>query len=301
MKSLTIHVGLPKTATSTLRQQVFCDHPEVVYLGPGAGFPDADEAIKEVCFADGLNYEGERHADSMKKLLYCFSDDNRAGVVSYENISAPGRDRLMKATRLKALFPTARILITIRRPEDLMISMYFDRLRDFADQPHTAPSLTAWLEQEWRDNWRGRFLRLQFAKLLRTYRALFGRENVLPLFFEDIVHSKTEFANKLSGFLEVDREITRRLLTEKKSNARLTSLRYSEIRLYSRFPFLKPLERTRHILPSWAKTLVGRVAAKDEARTALPETWRQTVRDYASAENEELRAEFPEIQAYDYF
>ena len=27
----------------------------------------------------------------------------------------------------------------------------------------------------------------------------------------------------------------------------------------------------------------------------------ETVRDYASAENEELRAEFPEIEAYDYF
>ncbi len=116
-----------------------------------------------------------------------------------------------------------------------------------------------------------------------------------------MVHSKADFANKLSDFLGVDEETTRRLLTEKKSNARLTSMRYSEIQLYSRFPFLKPLEKTRHILPSWAKKLVGRVAAKSEARTALPESWRQSVRNYASAENEELRAEFPQIATYDYF
>ena len=58
-------MGLPKTATTTFRQLVFPSHPDVAYLGVGAGYQDFDQVLKEVCFTDGPNYSAAQQRNAI--------------------------------------------------------------------------------------------------------------------------------------------------------------------------------------------------------------------------------------------
>jgi hypothetical protein len=161
-------------------------------------------------------------------------------------------------------------------------------------------SLDGWLEQEWRNRWSGAFLRLQFARILGTYRALFGGASVLLLFYEELVTDVARFATRLSNFIGVDEFTTEQLLSGGKSNPRMTKLRYSEVQLYGRLPWLKPIAGVRRLLPDRVKVVARRLLQR-EASAALSPDWRQSIRDYARRENQALLAEFPELSANDYF
>src|SRR5262245_38096884 len=187
MNRVTIHIGLPKTATTTLQQNVFASHPGIFYLGPKANYPEFDKVMNGLCGADGLNYDPELGCRVIEKLLAPAKHAGKPLVVSHEAIGAQGRDRRLKAERLKALFPDARIVLTVRRPEDLLVSVYLQWLKGFGGKRFEAPSLDVWLERDWQDARRGNFLRLQYEKLLELYRSMFGRMDVLLLFFEDLI------------------------------------------------------------------------------------------------------------------
>jgi hypothetical protein len=297
---IVIHIGLPKTATTTLQQRVFPAHPDMLYLGPKADFAELDELMKAVCFAEGLNYDSEHTKRSLARLLSSLPPDKRPRLISLETLTAHGQDRLIKATRLQQLLPDAQIILTIRRPEDLLPSMYFQWLKGLGGKFRSPMSLDGWLEHEWENRWSGAFLRLQFAKILGTYRALFGKASVLLLFYEELVIDLPRFASRLSNFIGVDEFITAQLLSGGKANPRMTKLRYSEVQLYGRFPWLKPIAGLRRLLPDPAKVVARRLLQR-EASAALSPDWRRSIRDYARRENQALLAEFPELSAHDYF
>lgn len=300
MNRVTVHVGLPKTATTTLQQRVFAAHPGILYLGPRAEHRELDRVMSALCSADSLKYDATGSLEIVDRLLSSPQEGEKPFVVSYEAVTAQGRDRLIKAERLKALFPDARIVLTVRRPEDMLVSVYFQWLKGFGGKRLEASSLDTWLDQDWRDPRTGNFLRLQYGKILDLYRALFGDENVLLLFFEDLIDDRAKFARQLSEFIGVDSGTTDHLLSQDKSNLRMTSLRYSEMRLYSRFPLLQPLQSLKRFLPDSLRTFVKGGMGSEAIQTLSPE-WRQRIRDYAKAENQALEREFSEIAKYDYF
>ena len=300
MNKVAVHVGLPKTATTTLQQRVFAAHPGILYLGPRAEHPEFDQVMSALCSADSLNYDAAGSLEIVDRLLSSPQEGEKPFVVSYEAVTAQGRDRLIKAERLKTLFPDARIVITVRRPEDMLVSMYFQWLKGVGGKRFEAPSLEAWLEQDWRDTSKGNFLRLQYQKILELYRALFGRANVLLLFFEDLIDDRAKFARQLSEFIGVDSEATEHLLSQERSNLRMNSLRYSEVRLYSSLPLLRPLESLKRFLPDSVRTFVRNRMGSQVTQKLSPE-WRQRIRDYAKTENQALEREFGEIAKYDYF
>jgi hypothetical protein len=297
MKRITVHIGLPKTATTKLRE-VFSAHPNVIYLGPNAGYSEIDIVFKDLCFLDSLSFESQACADIVATFLSGFPN-RKPFVASFDNISNLGRDRVVKAERLKTLFPDAGVVITVRRPEDLMMSAFFQQLKGFGEKLQWVPEFSVWLHKEWSDHGRGNFQRLQFAKLLRTYRSLFGHDNVLLLFFEEIVADRFEFSSKLSRFIGIDAEITAELLSEEKVNPRMTSLRYTEISLYSRMPWLRKLEKARSFVPPGIKQLIR--GTMGNASAELSPEWRKKIRDYARLENGGLLDEFPQIRMLDYF
>ena len=131
MSKIAIHVGLPKTATTTLQQKVFPAHPELVYLGTRANHPQFDQMMFALCSVDNADYDANKSSAVVDELLSGQRDDGKPVVVSYESITNQGHDRRVKAERLKALFPDARIVLTVRRPEDMVVSTYFQWLKGF--------------------------------------------------------------------------------------------------------------------------------------------------------------------------
>jgi hypothetical protein len=261
------------------------------------GFPLLDETLRSICFADSQQYDPKKLAESVSSV---FRDlpSSRLPLVSMGALTSQAHDRKLKGIRLQELFPQASIIMTIRRPEDLIMSLYFNRLQFFWKKTNKIVGLEAFLNQEWEN--KGLSLTLQYARIFDLYRVLFGKANCLLLFFEDLIKDKSVFSRQLSEFLEIDANITSDCLSENR-NPRMNTLKYTEIRVSHRFPLVGfAAKSAKQLLPRSLKTALARIV-REPARETLPAYWRQRIRDYARAENSSLAAEFPQIEAYDYF
>lgn len=295
-----IHIGLPKTGTTTLQEAVFPHHSGLVFLGRRAGFSEIDAALSDICFADGLDFDCKRHAMEVRNVMNDLSDDRRPRLISFETVSSHGTDRVMKAERLARVFDGARIVMVVRRPEDMIVSAYLQFLRGFGRKIRYAPDLEGWLDEQWSGRAHGIFCRLQFSKLRRAYQNIFGSENVLILLYEDLVSDRLAFAGQLASFVGICEYETIRLMDGKKYNLRMDAASYSKIRLFSRFSIPKSADRIATVIPEGIKRVVKGALSRSAIVTLSPE-WRQRVRDYARSQNVGLADDLPRVILYDYY
>ena len=134
-----VHIGLHKTATSWLQENLFT-RMELGFYGP-AESRKRRALVKNVghfLVADESGHlinEWEFDARAVRASLASF--EAREGlwpVVSYERLSghplSNGFDRQMICHRIKAVFPKARILICIREQRAIILSNYVQYLRN---------------------------------------------------------------------------------------------------------------------------------------------------------------------------
>lgn len=124
---ILIHVGLHKTATTWLQNEVFGHSAEIVYqqdFGPTHRaflLPRADEFSLGVVRKE-FGALLERARREAKPLV--ISDEALGGVAFHQKYF-----REIAALRLRAAFPAARILISVREQNALLISLYGEYLR----------------------------------------------------------------------------------------------------------------------------------------------------------------------------
>jgi len=122
---MVLHVGVPKTGTTTLQLRLFAEHPEITYLGKPYDRPGVDEAtntaisqlVDAVWTRTSFEYDPDAARSLLARGMQGRVDDHASGpvVLSEEALTqASGADRLLKAKRLRRLFGHCRVLITIR-------------------------------------------------------------------------------------------------------------------------------------------------------------------------------------------
>jgi len=234
-----VHIGLPKTATTTLQRGLFANHPEIEFLGKRAG-RRADPRLRRCSgkaafrLANQLFWDHVRciDVDEAKRLyreeiLPAINPDKQI-VFSFEGLAVARLEtRKAVAQNLRDVFGSCRIIIGIRRPLDLVEALYFQRLkrRHLGEQNERfallrSPSTTQWLESIIE----GRELvdHLDYAHTIRIFIEALGRENVAVFALEHLRAAPVDFARSLCGFLEIDAEEGVRLLEGRQHNVRLT-------------------------------------------------------------------------------
>ena len=129
MSGVVLHVGFPKTGTTTLQKSVYPHLPGVLYVGkhiPSYGFSSRalGDAVHAVITADSaLSDPVPALATAISEFrANCASDTL---VISTESFAHPtARDFGLVASRLAAAVPDARILLTIRAQDALALSWY---------------------------------------------------------------------------------------------------------------------------------------------------------------------------------
>jgi len=208
MKQLWIHIGLAKTATTTMQRMLFSRHPQIGYLGKNwieseraklallhmARGPERKFDFQEIKSAfEELTqwYEG---ADSEKRILLLSEED----LTTFRFI-----DPQVCARRAKMVFPKARVLLLIREPIEWLQSMYFFRLS--LRFPETLDGFNSWLKNGLERRFAGTDIgQIQIGTLLDTYVSCFGAENLTVLRYEDLVSDGRVFILTLSELLGVD-------------------------------------------------------------------------------------------------
>lgn len=185
-RSVLVHVGLPKTATSWLQEFYF------PIEGCGYWIPPVVSAIRHpikqighLLVADPagrLMDDREFDADYIRgQLIAIEPPEGLVPVISNERLAghplSAGFDRAMLARRIKRVFPRAKILVTIRAQNSIIMSSYMQYLKYGGwHKPETylqppsdlrKPELTL-------DFW-------DYDRLSAVYEEVFGADNLLAL------------------------------------------------------------------------------------------------------------------------
>ena len=205
--SITLHVGFSKTATTSLQDGVFSRLPGLTNLGKpfvsGNRRQPLYEAITHLTFAEELRYDKASTEAAFARVIGGCSGPI---LVSSEGFTySRHNDPALVARRLRAIFPAARIVFTIREQVAWIRSLYLDDCgRSPLRQP--MPRFATWLGWEKAKRNRGALQMANFDATVRLYEELFGREHVLVLPHEKMLRDRQGFSSSLASVLEVEQK-----------------------------------------------------------------------------------------------
>ncbi|MBB3189543.1 sulfotransferase domain-containing protein [Halomonas cerina] len=214
MKQLIVHVGLPKTATTTLQHHVFQELHEqgrLNFLGKAVSLEARGAAPKS------SNYRGadirracqETIPQDISRRIDQMLVDDRLNVFSDEGILTyyPGQENVpleRRIANLKALLAPfdIKILLTLRNPLDLFFSLYiqlypecYRRLASLDSFEKCAADLL---------NKGVANIRYEFFDLERLLSLMVTRFDTTVLLYEDMTREPDRFAQALADLLGVE-------------------------------------------------------------------------------------------------
>ncbi len=229
MKTLIIHIGYPKTATTTLQDGLFVPlHNQNIinYMGVAAftddsGFKKASQLYKQLC--------GQLH-DGYPEIEL---NDDKLNVLSNEMFTLPYLHRKINwnnnleahdfAELLSAYFKRradqVKILITLRNQQTAIYSLYVQLSSMFI---YKSPFKTAssYVINENKQVRKEQLLPYYYAENIKAYADVFGQENIKIMLFEDFINNKTGYSKDLASFLNVNSQLLESLLAEKHLRAK---------------------------------------------------------------------------------
>ena len=129
-KEVFIHIGYPKTATTTLQNHFFKNLNGFDLIGQPLTRENSDmqKFIHKITDSEALEYDEEK----IKEELNHFLTDNKNIIISEESFSTgsslSGRvDRVQIAKRLKSLFHNAKIILVLREQKSIVKSYYLQK------------------------------------------------------------------------------------------------------------------------------------------------------------------------------
>ena len=206
MKQNVIHIGFPKTGTTSLQEYFFSKHPQINYLGQPYDSDEILNAIEVELRKTPLLYKNNSQLFKnvfLKEISSNSNDEKKINLLSAEGLSFQERhlpDRTLIANRLCDIFgKESKIIITIRNQKKFILSMYSQSIRS-----GYYLSLSAFIEYLVNYYETASFLsQIHYLNLINYYEKLFGKENVLVLCFEELVEDEDLFLSKICEFIEV--------------------------------------------------------------------------------------------------
>lgn len=278
MKRLIIHIGYPKTASSTLQKSVFPHLEEVGQVnflgtfqrrfgGPleqgflfsrlvrnavkdrlEGGIPYDVEKLTKASVGNDAHKEFARNQGYFSELL----SNSVSNVYSCEHILIPYRRAVDYNTipaRFREMFDDGavdfRIVVTLRRQDKLIESLYaqlFDRLMRY----RSCRNIDKLIFDNNGLNTKSEYVSFfDFPQMIGPWIAEFGKQKVSVLLFEDMVQDKAGFAEAFREVLAIDGAVFLDAMRQPSRNTRSKNRRGQ----YLRKATLLDLLTYRNLLP----------------------------------------------------
>ena len=215
MKQVILHVGYPKTGTTSLQRNVFPTVPDGRFLGKFAKthsqerdlFPD-DDIIR---LRDALNNQLDLHFQRDKAdyiaLMRCYLEnaDTSTVILSLEGLTNPlvdtfyvqHKDLSLKARHIHEVFgegiadlATCAILMTVRRQRDIVPSYYAQTVTEGMKSGLYGPDYASFVDFLLHDRLLGFGVCFEFDRMARCYQDHFGDDSVVVLPMEAVFHAE---------------------------------------------------------------------------------------------------------------
>ncbi len=266
LKKMTVHLGYPKSGSSTLQRCLFDLHDGVNYFGIvptgniGRDTPLQnhhsrylqDESLQQLhrsLTQKDKNAFSESEVEAQfQERIRPFLETDQVNLLSNERFlsvffSYPNLK--VKAHRLKRLVPDAQILIVIRNQVDIITSQYRDWPFDPRNFTGGEPvSIDRWVNLAlMHDDEIGFLSSLRYDRVVDLYEDLFGAEAVSVFCLEQLADDVTSFAEDISSCLQIDASQTEVLLRDCHENKGVTRKR----NVYRRLKRAYPLDRIERL------------------------------------------------------
>lgn len=230
-----LHLGFPKSGSTTLQKNVFCNLPSINYMGTvpdlnvGRDYQSVssyhyDEELRGVHRAIFSSLTTEAEIEEIALLLK--SKRKRLNLLSNEFFLASFFSELTiqeKIARASRLAPAARILVIIRAQHQQILSQYRDHpFEPSIDFTGRSIGLSRWIRQFFSQDEKLGYVRsLDYLSVWNELCELFpGKVVFLPL--EGIQHNLNQFSRQLAAMLEQDPALICKLLKQPSQNIGVT-------------------------------------------------------------------------------
>lgn len=303
MSSRTIiHIGLHKTASTLLQENVFPKVKGFRYLT--RPYTQHSRSWNQLQYADDTFYDEELMENTLKPLRnenLFISDESLSG----NPVPLASSNRSMIARRLKKQFPDAEIILFIRGQQDIICSQYnmwvkgsyqgYRSISDFLWLPEasnfTLSDAASGAEADLKQlfvNVNKPYLHAvgyKYYELVKLYKSLF--EKVHVLLFEDI-NSKSESVAERLGVVFDQTDLFNKSDFAGRVNKSLTKNELHKRLIQNKAEVISKRRPAR-----W---LIKKYLAYFSNDTVDPETYvYERTKDYYKVDNRKLMAEFPEI------
>lgn len=307
--NLYIHIGLPKTATTTLQRIVLSHLPSLNFLGKPYKYSQLEKFFDQLKFKGLLHYNTDSVEKNYKQEIKPLFDEKRPNMISDEvltfnfNVNPRAVPHTIIAERLKNLFGNkTNILITLRRQIDFLKS-WFVQYKNSLPKNHSLESLDNWLRYQIAKNKYGKikeFDLLRYCDLVAFYESLFGSDRVHLLLYEQFKHNPKQFFESLGKILGQEIKVDDYDFDQTQLKSRFTERQKAYMSVRSLIP--TSIQFGNH-LPSWIRNSVKnflKQSPKIEPTISLK--MEETLEDVIRSQNRKLskrRNELP-LEKYNY-
>lgn len=228
MSRLIIHIGYPKTATTTLQMHLFEKLDNIEYLGIPFD-QDMEQLFDLFIECDKIFYEKKKkyYIELFRKRF----NSNKIYLLSNELIMEPLRrgktNSGLVLERLKDFFShffeDIRLVVTLRNQFDLLISRYNQNMDEERKHP-SQDSFESFLQKQFQRSDYSYMIHYNFYKVICFLESLYDKSNVSVLFYEEFVSDKKEFLKKWAKLFGMEDDKLYTILGEKSSNVRSKNL-----------------------------------------------------------------------------
>jgi hypothetical protein len=291
---ILLHIGLPKTGTTSLQELVFGAHPEIRYFGQTNVWhdPDAKTVLRALLLGDEADLAGAR------KILADAARDHPAIVISDEALTLgefmlratrwPVRsDHVATARRARALLgDDVQVLIVLRNQADWIESW---RLQGLKSGKYVQTGYRAWLERDLGGSAERLLALLDYDALYDAYCHAFGPRQVHVRLYEQYCDHFEDLAAECADLVGVDADRSRRLILEGEPR-NVGGSRYSGLAPTAKHLAARgPVRRILDALPAGLRGRVRRWFVRERSFTPLSAADRAAIRERFAAGNIRLQ------------
>lgn len=288
--TLHLHVGQPKTGSTTLQKALLRRHPDIFYLGQyvptkvqrNCLSEEIYQLLRPLLWDISAPLDVDQSRQQLARISAAADATGKVWVGSWEGLiqRPPAMIREM-IQRLQAVFGGCRILLTLRNPLTRIPSEYLENLKS-----HFIQGLNPWMGklpyidiQQWLHRAsKGEYLAnmLSYGTSVQEAVRILGVDQVGVFLFQELCQDPARYYSKIFSFFSIDPECGMALTQNEHLHLRVTQGGIDFLKQLNRSPFqsffLKHA-RKKYLRAIWTK----KSARSPAVQVTLPPQWVEEV------------------------
>jgi hypothetical protein len=300
MNRIFVHIGLPKTGTTSLQDLFFATHPQLAYLGQTNLWEDqnAKTIIKSLLVENFYQSIGGKQGVS--KVIGQLLENNERLVISDEAFTfgefmlrGPNWNLLSNhhdmANRIQKVLGNVEIFIVLRNQVDWLISWHRQGLKT---GKYIETNFQRWLDKDIGRKRDHLYSLLDYDSLYNAYSGTFGRDRVHVYLYENYKGQFENLAEQMAQVMNIDPKHAIRSVTGAARNVTGENFQTPSATLKKLFR-KQPARAILSIIPGSIKEAARRLLSGEQKYLEVDEKDKADITNYFADSNRKL---FKKIQ-----